>query len=440
MTEESWTTRALNGHYRAGEAASRRYPMDYAIEGIMPATGATIWFGAGSTGKTQLLLWLAAHVAATGEKAPETWLGADINVRGQVLVLTAEDLREHLLQRVGAIAKRMMEETGGTPQDAEALCQRIHIMAFLSMTAAEFTERNPCLFHRKDRHWEPSNVLDGVERFLDAWNAKAEEEDRPDDRIVGVILDSAVSMAGFELVDSGATTNFLFHLNRMSRRQKMFWAVIGHTPKDAAKKADDAAIERLRGSAMWSTTPRTVVEVRLAGAAEDLEMVRADYPKLDDRDIVIVEVAKANSQNADLNPRALLRRADGAYDDVTLTYPAIFGDRSRKSATRSKAAAHTPELRRAVINLLTSVSGGTCGSTIRRDELQAAFVAERTSVPVLTTISEEIAGTAAKRPGSLAYEISRMNKDELVSTARSGVIKIINLNPAEASPIAVAAE
>jgi RecA-family ATPase len=105
----------------------------------MPATGAAIWFGAGSTGKTQLLLWLAAHIAAADDKAPRQWLGADLNVRGHVLVLTAEDLREHVLQRIGMIARRMIDQSGGSDEEVAALCRRIHVMAFLSMDMTEFT-------------------------------------------------------------------------------------------------------------------------------------------------------------------------------------------------------------------------------------------------------------------------------------------------------------
>ena len=112
MTDESWTIRAREGHYRAVDAASYDHSMDYAINGLMPATGATIWFGAGSTGKTQLLLWMAAHMAAVGNAVPDQWLGADICVRGNILVLTAEDLREHLLQRISAISRQMVKELG----------------------------------------------------------------------------------------------------------------------------------------------------------------------------------------------------------------------------------------------------------------------------------------------------------------------------------------
>lgn len=437
MTDESWTVRARKGAYRASAAASYDRPMDYAIEGLMPATGATIWFGAGSTGKTQLLLWMAAHIAATGDKAPRHWLGADIHARGHILVLTAEDLQEHLLKRIGMIARRMTADAGGTSHDVTALCQRIHVMAFLSMSAAEFGEPNPCLFERDGGRWQPSSVLKGVEAFLDNWNQQAVADGRPEDRIVGVILDSAVSMAGFELANSEATTNFLFYLNRLARRQNMFWAVIGHTPKDAAKKADDAAIERLRGSAMWSTTPRTVIEVRLAGPSEDLEAVRAVHGSLSDRDVVIVEVAKANSQGADLRPRALLRRSDGAYDDLTPEFPGIFSAPPPES--RGKASAHTPELRRAVVALLASFNGGQPGTLIERDALRAVFNDAKASSPVLGTIGSDVDGSRAKTHGTLARELALMSKAGLIDTSR-GNIRIVDLAADSDQPLAEAAE
>ncbi|WP_288338659.1 AAA family ATPase [uncultured Sphingomonas sp.] len=439
MTDESWTVRARKGDYRAIDAASQNRQMDYAVDGLMPATGATIWFGAGSTGKTQLLLWMAAHMAAVGDAAPRQWLGADLGVRGNILVLTAEDLREHLLLRIGSIAHRLMQENGGTEEDAVALCQRIHVMAFLSMTQTEFPEPNACLFqHGPGGRWRPSPVLDGIEAFLDDWNKQVEEDGRPEDRIVGVILDSAVSMAGFELANSEAATNFLFHLNRLSYRQKMFWAVIGHTPKDAARKTEDAAIERLRGSAMWSTTPRSVVEVRLAGASENLETVRAVHPGLTDRDVVIVEVAKANSLGADLRPRVLLRRKkDGAYDDITADFPGIFGAASLQP--RGKKGLHTDELRKAVLSLLASFDSGKPNTVIERDALRAAFNTTKASCAVLATITDEVDGEKAKTPGTLARELALISKDGLIDTRR-GKIRIVNLGFDPPEPIAEAAE
>jgi hypothetical protein len=438
MTDESWAIRARKGDYRAIDAASHDRSMEYAVQGLMPATGATIWFGAGSTGKTQLLLWLAAHIAASGDAAPSQWLGADLHARGNILVLTAEDLREHVLQRIGMIARRMMDETGGTNEDAVALCSRIHVMAFLSMTDKEFAEPNACLFERGSAgRWQPSAVLKGVEAFLDDWNRQVVEDGHPEDKIVGVILDSAVSMAGFELANSEATTNFLFYLNRLSRRQKMFWAVIGHTPKDAAKKTEDAAIERLRGSAMWSTTPRTVVEVRLAGDSENLETVRAALPTLSERDIVIVQVAKANSLGADLEPRALLRRKDGAYDHVTPDFPDMFG--KMPTFRRRGVKAHTPELREALVSLLESLAAEAPGKTLSREDIRVAFGQARSDISILATIDDAVDSTSAKSAGTLAFELSAMKKSGMIDI-RDGKIKIINLRTEDATPLAEAAD
>ena len=263
MSDESWTVLARRGEYTAQAAAHKTAPMDWAVEGLVPATGATVLFGTGSTGKTQLLLWLAAHIAARGKQKPKRWLGADVKANGQVLVLSAEDLREHLFKRIGDIVWWMSAQADWTDLEVEDVCSRIHVMPFLSMSTKEFDGHNPSLFERGDQgDWVPTKALLSIEKFLDEWNAKANADGRPEDRFVGVILDSAVSMAGFEMSQSEATTNFLFYLNRMSRRQGMFWTIIGHTPKDAGKKLGDAAVERLRGSAMWSTTPRTVTAFR----------------------------------------------------------------------------------------------------------------------------------------------------------------------------------
>ena len=43
--------------------------MEFRIDGWLAATGTSVWFGAGSTGKTQLLLWMAASIASTARPA-----------------------------------------------------------------------------------------------------------------------------------------------------------------------------------------------------------------------------------------------------------------------------------------------------------------------------------------------------------------------------------
>ena len=332
MSNESWTVRARRGAYSAQAAARDPFQMKWAVEGLLPATGATVLFGTGSTGKTQLLLWLATHIAARGPGKPRKWLGADVSVTGQILVLSAEDLQEHLFNRIGDIAWWMSEQFGWIDEQVEDVCSRIHVMPFLSMSQTEFEQPNPSLFERDSRgEWSPTTTLLGVKSFIEEWNERADEEGRSDDRFVGVILDSAVSMAGFEMSQSEATTNFLFYLNRLSRRQGMFWTIIGHTPKDAGKKADDPAVERLRGSAMWSTTPRTVIELRCAGSGDNVEQVLAAHPDLRTRDVLFLSTAKANSMGADLRPRALVRVLDGGgFTDISRQFPTVFDREAKK--------------------------------------------------------------------------------------------------------------
>ena len=208
-TTGSWINELLLGRYSAADAASASDPHDYAIDGLLPSTGASIWFGPGSVGKTQLLLWMATHLAAPEGTGPDSWLGRKIRRRGHILVLSAEDLREHLLGRLAGIIHTMAATN--TSIDPAAVGARIHLLPFLSLTAAAFTEAAPSLFRRRGGNsWKPSRLLKDIETTIDEWNKVHEASDQ----IIGVILDSAVSMTGFELTSTEATTGFLFHLNR----------------------------------------------------------------------------------------------------------------------------------------------------------------------------------------------------------------------------------
>ena len=433
MSDESWLMRAKSGDYLATPAATESFPMDWAIDGLLPATGATVWFGSGSTGKTQLLLWLSTNLAATGAKRPSHWLGKEIKVRGHVLVLTAEDLKEHVLQRIGSIARSIVAETGGTQEDVVSICDRIHVLAFLSMSNSEFKDPNPCLFGRGEGgRWEPTGTLNRIESFVHDWNANSD----PDDQIVGVILDSAVSMAGFEMAHSEATTNFLFHINRVSRRQKVFWAIIGHTPKDAGKRVDDPAVERLRGSAMWSTTPRTVIEVRTAGPGDNTEEFRAAHPECDVRDVVYVSVAKANSQNADLRPRALRRVKDGAFVDITNQFPSLFlqPEKNGVPAYVEKASVVRPsdidKAWNAVIELVEELTdGGVPKEHFTRTHLSERYQSRCATIPILREISGETDGKLSRTDYTLAWYLYQL-RDCGAIVQKGHKFVIVDLNAA----------
>jgi hypothetical protein len=309
VTDESWISKLQREDYAATNAVRLPFPMEWAVDGFLPSTGTSIWFGAGATGKTQLLLSLVAQIASPMRNEPRRWLGADVNACGRVLVLSAEDLQGDLMRRLGGIVASREPEV----KKQEEICSRIQIIPFLSMTREEFRAKNPCLFWRgRDHQWTPTQTLIEIERYIDDWNRTASTSDK----IVGVVMDSATTMAGFETTNAEATTNFLFYLNRLCVRLNVFWAIIGHTLKEAKvdpENPQENAVARLRGSAMWSTTPRSVVEVRLAHEQEDLGQIRG----IDLRDIVVVSVVKANSHRAARHPRYLKRVDGAAYEDIT---------------------------------------------------------------------------------------------------------------------------
>lgn len=439
MSDESWTVLARRGDYTAREAARKPFSMDWAVDGLIPATGATVLFGTGSTGKTQLLLWLAAHLVAQGEQKPKTWCGADVKATGRVLVLSAEDLREHIFKRIGDIAWWMGEQNGWTEEMVEDVCDRIHVMPFLSMSMTEFTEPNPSLFQRgPGGEWEATPTLKSIETFLDEENAKAVASGKPEDRFVGVVLDSAVSMAGFEMSQSEATTNFLFYLNRMSRRQGMFWTIIGHTPKDAGKKVDDPAVERLRGSAMWSTTPRTVIELRCATSSDNVDQVLTKYPDLSTRDVLFLTTAKANSVGADLRPRALMRvKTEGAFVDISDKFPSLFEREPKALVDAERVQPRVPidqdQTWQSIIELVAAVTdGGRPGTKFNRRTIRDEFDRQQAMQGPLQFVSPEHEGKFSRKDFSLAWYITQLRDFGALADGKAGQLVVVDLELARA--------
>jgi AAA domain len=421
---ETWVGDAVAGTLRAVEAATTNDRPDFAIHGLLPRTGASMWFGPGSTGKTQLLLWMAAHLAARAGTGPTHWLNAEICRRGHIVVLSAEDLREHLYLRINGIVKALKAQYPDL--DVEEVCGRIHVFPFLSFSEEEFAGSNPSLFRGRRNNWRPSPTMRGVEEFIDAWNGSAPVGDK----IVGVIMDSAVSMAGFELSDSEATTDFLFRVNRVSHRQGVFWAIVGHTPKSAAIKDNDpldGAVERLRGSAMWSTTPRTVVELRIAGETERLGEVQRAYPELGRRDIVIAAVVKANSKHADFKPRVLRRLEEGAFEDLTELFPSVCKAWDPTAPTQQGPAGNDARLS-AVASLINNITdGGEAGRTFTREQLQEEFIRTGSTYVALTDVIGDAQKAKENSREFLSYWLKALSGTGAVKLQRSGTFLVKDL-------------
>ncbi|SEM00373.1 AAA domain-containing protein [Sphingomonas palmae] len=322
----------------------------FRVDGWLPARGANVWFGAGSTGKTQLLLWMAAMIASRPEYRAPTWLGGTINGTGHVLILSAEDTGQQIIERLRNILHTTMGQDAAMARETSA---RLHVMPFLSMSEAEFRHPNASLFRlAEDRVWRASEVLTEVREYIKGWNAR---HDDPEDQIVGVVMDSATSMAGFDSMDEGATTNFFFYLNRMCETMKLFFTIIGHVPKGSTVPQKDpwgTAAARLRGVAIWTTAPRMVVEVRFIqewhlkrNTVHEAKELRERLPGVRREDILVVYAAKANLQGVCRDPRYLVRVEEGAFRQVDAPKPGSTrpGDaKAQDPGKRHNASSTTP--------------------------------------------------------------------------------------------------
>lgn len=329
------------------EEATPKIP--FRIDGWLAAQGAAVWFGAGSTGKTQLLLWMAAMIASRPAHRAPTWLGGTINGTGHVLILTAEDARPQIVGRLRDIVQNTMHQNAAA---AHETCSRLHVMPFLSMTEDEFGHPNASLLRfGDDRVWRPSEVMAEVRRYITEWNAR---HDDPEDRIVGVVMDSATSMAGFDGMEGEATTNFFFYLGRLCEALGVFFTIIGHVPKAAFVPRKDpwgSAASRLRGVAMWTTAPRMAVEVRLlqewrekGGLYKEAPKLRDLFPDIERKDFLVIYAAKANLLGVCREPRYLIRDERGAFREVELPVSSDGGPvgdsepQPSKSRTKPKAS------------------------------------------------------------------------------------------------------
>ncbi len=311
-----WDATQPPGHWLASnDLADATSRVPFRIDGWLASAGTSVWFGAGSTGKTQLLLWMAATIAS--RRRPTTWLGREVHGTGHVLILTAEDSRAQIVGRLRDVVRHTLGQDEITARET---CARLHVMPFLSMDEEEFQHPNASLMQLgADRLWEPTPVLLEIRRYIEEWNGR---HDIAEDKIVGVVMDSATSMAGFDTIDGHATTNFFFYVGRLCETLGIFWTVIGHQPKSVTIGKDPRlnAAARLRGAAMWTTAPRMTVEVRLIQEwqkVREAAHIRNDHPERRREDFVVVYVAKANLPGVHTDERYLLRQSEGAFIDVT---------------------------------------------------------------------------------------------------------------------------
>ncbi len=422
-----WIENGLEGRWSAqGALDSDIVANEYLIDGLLPRRGTSVWFGAGSTGKTQLLLWMAAAVASDRDLVPD-WLGHAVNGTGHVLILSAEDTESQILMRLGAIAR---DTLGLNEDDAQRMCSRLHVMPFISMSEEEFREPNAGIFEY-DKGWVASPTMEAIREFIERWNQNASS---PDSRIVGVVMDSATSMSGFEATVSDAVTNFFFYLNRMCEALNLFWVIIGHTPKVQKINPDDPdadAASRLRGVALWTTAPRTTVEVRQALGPRTLPQRQRNGRRKPPRhfeakpvidlelastasDVVVIRVAKSNYFDAHRDKHFLVRTPNGGFRDVTqlLPDPEVIELQADEAIAESEACDREAELdlaTEACWQFITELTnGGRPGEKISASKLYKSIKEQRPDIPGIDRITSPGTINGEARVGSATWHIAQL--------------------------------
>jgi RecA-family ATPase len=425
------------------DSATPRIP--FRIDGWLAQRGTAVWYGAGSTGKTQLLLWMAAMIASRPQHRPKpTWLGGQVNGTGHVLILTAEDARPQIVGRLRDIVQNTMHQDAAA---AHETCSRLHVMPFLSMTEDEFKHPNASLLrYGNDQVWRPSEVMKEVRHYITAWNERHED---PEDHIVGVVMDSATSMAGFDSMEGDATTNFFFYLGRLCETLGIFFTIIGHVPKAAfvpRKDPEGTAASRLRGVAMWTTAPRMAVEVRLlqlwrerGREIPEQPDLRALYPDVKREDFLVVYAAKANLLDVCREPRYLIRNARGAFEEVNPpvaapadaaldSEPELLETRPKRAKPRAAKAApkrssraepdYAPGTDLVMRVLRITYPDLKDGQLVAADRVMATIKALDEEEPLAArhlVSSASGGGKTGARPGSIAWHFQKLEEQGVLT-------------------------
>lgn len=169
---------------------------------------------------------------------------------------------------------------------------------------------------------------------------------------------------------------------------------------------------------MWSTTPRTVIEVRTAMGRE-YERIVAMSATTQPRDALVVTVVKANTQGADFDPRYLARERDAAFRQIALA-----------PIARVAAVGLDPgAARAAVIDAIRDITdGGDSGKTFSRADL-AAHLRDSgdTRIEGLKLDREGAKANAS----NLAGILRELQQAGAIASPRNGPAKVIDLTLAE---------
>lgn len=324
----------------------------YAIEGLVPRGASTVWFGESAIGKTMVALWKALSIAAVGPNRPTHWCGQPIRRRGIVIFYSGEDSLMEGRDRLREIASLLIGLKGDELEDT---VNRVFFVNPSDLDEDDFSGEDASLFEKENGRWYASGNAEGIRASIQRIN---EEATRPEDRVAGVIQDSATSVSGFDAMEGEAVSRYFFWVNSICRQNDLFWLVLGHIAQEA--KVDPHAPEyraryRLRGVVVWITAPRLVIEVRVPFGAhnskpgwnECLEAMQRQVATKPEH-LLTVTVVKANVKDA-CKRKIWLRWSDESIlRDVTEDMTGVARSKAQYDEMRKRekidaaAAGHAP--------------------------------------------------------------------------------------------------
>lgn len=204
---------------------------------------------------------------------------------------------------------------------------------------------------------------------------------------------------------------------------------------------------------MWSTAPRMVVEVRLAcdikpkSGTRESALVKRVCPEIASRDILVVDVAKANVPVLSPEPRYLIRRDGAVLEDVTEQVAQARKDNmtanERQAANDTRASLLTEEDREelrlgAVVEFIRRVVGVEPGLRVVRSRLDENLAKYQTEVKHLDQVTPTRGSDAKPRPKALNLYLNRLV--ECGALRRQGTMLFVaDLSAAEVNAVTDAA-
>ena len=218
-----------NKHSAANLFANPPPPMEFIIEDILPKHRTT-FAAPGGTGKTQLTLWMALHVAA-GKRLFDRY---EVKRPGKVLVMNAEDPKQQLQRRLINLANHMEWDS-----------EEEKYAAFENVAFVDFETETISLSAQKDRtnHYDITKTVAEIIKFY------------KDEKISWVVFDP-MTLFGFDEAGGNDSASSMMKASGILADQlNCAITYVTHTTK-AGARSGEADMHTTRGAAAFGDLTR----------------------------------------------------------------------------------------------------------------------------------------------------------------------------------------